>query len=124
MVAEGVDKNYIRQKQGKNLRLMDFLDKKMDFDMTAAEKEVDAAKHIFMIGTLGAGKSSISQTLFFDSYLAALKEETFKSSKSVAGFTQTFASRFSPYLRCHVTDSPGLGDTKIALPVWMRNFNK
>jgi GTPase SAR1 family protein len=101
---------------------MDFLDKNLD--PSPAEMEVDNAKHIFMVGTLGAGKSTLSQALYYDSYASVVKDETFKSSKALTGVTQIFETRFSPYLRCQVTDSPGLGDLKIALPLWMKNFNK
>jgi hypothetical protein len=30
---------------------------------------------------------------------------------------------YSPHLKCLVTDSPGLGDKKIAMPLWIKNFN-
>jgi len=45
---------------------------------------------VFVIGALGAGKSTIVSTLYYDSYEKAATEDDFKASKSLSGFTQTF----------------------------------
>jgi len=45
-------------------------------------------KNLFIIGSLGAGKSSIVSTLYFSTYEDALKDgEIFATSKSLKGFT-------------------------------------
>ena len=55
--------------------------------MVQNQAEISDAKNVFAIGALGAGKSTIISTLFYDSYKAATDSEAFKSSKSLAGFT-------------------------------------
>jgi predicted GTPase len=51
------------------------------------QKDIKDAKNVFVIGALGAGKSTLCSTLFFDSYEKAAADDAFKASKSRSGFT-------------------------------------
>jgi putative ribosome biogenesis GTPase RsgA len=65
---------------------------------------------VFVIGSLGAGKSTVISALNYLNYEEALKDAKFEASKELSGFTKTFTQSFSPILQSFVTDSPGLGD--------------
>jgi ABC-type phosphate/phosphonate transport system ATPase subunit len=51
------------------------------------QKDIKDTQNVFVIGALGAGKSTIISTLYFESYEQAAADEAFKASKSLSGFT-------------------------------------
>jgi type IV secretory pathway VirB4 component len=54
-------------------------------------EKIKDKKNVFVIGSLGSGKSTIISSLFYNTYAEAQKNELFKTSKALKGFTQNFA---------------------------------
>jgi broad-specificity NMP kinase len=53
----------------------------------ADKKDLQDTQNVYVIGTPGAGKSTLCSTLFFESYEQAAADEAFKASKTLGGFT-------------------------------------
>ena len=72
-----------------------------------------------VIGTLGNGKSTVLNTL-----IGGNQGETFETSKKPRGCTQEASSAQTQWENYNITltDTPGLFDLKMPLPMWLAKY--